>query len=298
MTRSAAAPSRQGFAAQFGRPPQGVWSSPGRVTLIGDHTDHQGGARTAVRHRPSHARRRGRRAPTACCAWRRRSVPGEMLASRRWRLLPAPAAGPPTRSASASSSTTRASPPSGADLWIDSTRARRFRAVVQRRPDLRDRAGPARPGGRRPPPRPDRPGRAARRDRRGRGPRGSARPDRGAVRRARVGAAHRLRPTVADPLPPSPCPAPPWQLAVVDTRVRHSHAAGGYADRRRLLDQARQRLGVGSLSGLDPAGLAGQPRRIWTPTSTPRPATSSARTRGCGPPWPRWPITTSPRSAS
>lgn len=31
------------FARGFGAPPDGVWSAPGRVNLIGEHTDHQGG---------------------------------------------------------------------------------------------------------------------------------------------------------------------------------------------------------------------------------------------------------------
>jgi|SRR5579875_44358 len=46
----------KGFEAAFGRPPAGVWSAPGRVNLIGEHTDYNEGfvlpfaigARTAV----------------------------------------------------------------------------------------------------------------------------------------------------------------------------------------------------------------------------------------------------------
>ena len=32
-----------GFAAVFGYPPDGVWSAPGRVNLIGEHTDYNEG---------------------------------------------------------------------------------------------------------------------------------------------------------------------------------------------------------------------------------------------------------------
>ncbi|WP_241249790.1 galactokinase [Rhodococcus sp. X156] len=31
------------FAARFGRPPEGVWAAPGRVNLIGEHTDYNDG---------------------------------------------------------------------------------------------------------------------------------------------------------------------------------------------------------------------------------------------------------------
>ncbi len=32
-----------GFAAVFGYPPGGMWSAPGRVNLIGEHTDYNEG---------------------------------------------------------------------------------------------------------------------------------------------------------------------------------------------------------------------------------------------------------------
>ena len=31
------------FAARFGREPAGIWSAPGRVNLIGEHTDYNDG---------------------------------------------------------------------------------------------------------------------------------------------------------------------------------------------------------------------------------------------------------------
>ncbi|MGH3743553.1 MAG: galactokinase, partial [Mycobacteriales bacterium] len=54
---------------------------------------------------------------------------------------------------------------------------------------------------------------------------------------------------------PVPLPSLPWSLAVIDTHVSHAHAGGEYADRRRLLDGARELLGVPSLSVLAPGDL-------------------------------------------
>lgn len=50
-------------------------------------------------------------------------------------------------------------------------------------------------------------------------------------------------------------PADPWSFAVLDTHVSHAHAGGEYATLRRRLDEARERLGVASLSALDPVTL-------------------------------------------
>ena len=33
----------QAFEKAFGSAPEGVWSAPGRVNLIGEHTDYNGG---------------------------------------------------------------------------------------------------------------------------------------------------------------------------------------------------------------------------------------------------------------
>src|SRR4051812_49704992 len=33
----------EGFEATFGRPPAGVWAAPGRVNVIGEHVDYNGG---------------------------------------------------------------------------------------------------------------------------------------------------------------------------------------------------------------------------------------------------------------
>ncbi|HTN56361.1 MAG TPA: galactokinase [Microbacterium sp.] len=51
MTASAAA--RELFAASYGREPEGIWSAPGRVNLIGEHTDYNEGyvLPFAIQHR-------------------------------------------------------------------------------------------------------------------------------------------------------------------------------------------------------------------------------------------------------
>src|SRR6185312_16229513 len=38
-----AARTAEAFASRFGRAPAGVWAGPGRVNLIGEHTDYNGG---------------------------------------------------------------------------------------------------------------------------------------------------------------------------------------------------------------------------------------------------------------
>jgi galactokinase len=55
-----------------------------------------------------------------------------------------------------------------------------------------------------------------------------------------------------------PLPGGGWGFAAVDTHVRHANADGQYAALRRRLDEARERLGVASLSELDPGSLAGR----------------------------------------
>ena len=43
MSEGAVSGAEQGFAEWFGRTPAGVWSAPGRVNLIGEHTDYNDG---------------------------------------------------------------------------------------------------------------------------------------------------------------------------------------------------------------------------------------------------------------
>jgi galactokinase len=39
----AAGRARQAFAERFGSAPEGVWAAPGRVNVIGEHTDYNDG---------------------------------------------------------------------------------------------------------------------------------------------------------------------------------------------------------------------------------------------------------------
>ena len=66
-SRALAATVRERFASVFGGPPEGVAIAPGRVNLIGEHTDYNDGFVLPM------AIERGlavafRRRPTACCA--------------------------------------------------------------------------------------------------------------------------------------------------------------------------------------------------------------------------------------
>lgn len=75
-------------------------------------------------------------------------------------------------------------------------------------------------------------------------------------------AGHALRIDTAA-LTVSPVPAE-WTadglvLLVIDTRARHAHAEGGYADRRRECADAATALGVSALAEADPAAVASMP---------------------------------------
>ena len=65
----AVAGARTAFAGMFGGAPEGVWAAPGRVNVIGEHTDYNGGfvLPVALPHtrggggRPAHRRAGARR---------------------------------------------------------------------------------------------------------------------------------------------------------------------------------------------------------------------------------------------
>ncbi len=60
--------ARDLFAHTFGSTPHAVWSAPGRINLVGDHTDYNAGLclPAIIRHRAYVAGRT--RDPTASCA--------------------------------------------------------------------------------------------------------------------------------------------------------------------------------------------------------------------------------------
>jgi galactokinase len=238
----------EGFEARFGRPPAGVWASPGRVNLIGEHTDHQGGVALPFaidRH------------TFVAAAPRDDGVVCVGSAQHDDELLEGAVQGLPLTGGWADYPLgvgfvlhDEGLASTGADLWIDSTLpagsglSSSAALTCATALALLDLAGTIAPR--------ERVARVARRSEAEvvGAPVGLL--DQTAVLFAEAGAA--LLIDFRDRTPTHtavPLPGSPWQLVVIDTRVRHSHASSGYADRRTLLEQARLRLAVDSLSDLD-----------------------------------------------
>ncbi|HEX7354489.1 MAG TPA: galactokinase [Mycobacteriales bacterium] len=237
------------FRAAYGREPDVVWRCPGRVNLIGDHTDHQGGLALPLaidRYVTVAVARRADgvvRVRSADFPHEVRGPVSERPESGGWAAYVLGAAWLLHR---------RGAPGDGADVFVSSTvpvgaglssSAAVTCASVRALADLSgvrlDLAEVARVA------------QQVETDVVG-APVGLL--DQTAVLFAAAGTALLLdfatggRETV-------PLPGDPWRLVVVDTRVSHAHAGGEYADRRRLLDEARQRLAVASLSDLGPADV-------------------------------------------
>ena len=81
------------------REPRGTWQAPGRVNLIGEHTDYNDGFVLPVRDRRRADRRRRRGATTACSRWPRGRPPASDVAVPLDGLAPGLGrrAGRPTR---------------------------------------------------------------------------------------------------------------------------------------------------------------------------------------------------------
>ncbi len=242
------------FRTWTGRDPEGVWQAPGRVNLIGDHTDYNGGLALpfAIGRRTMAAV--GRRADRR---WRVRSeqrpdAPADVdLADLRprqaggweryvlgvaWALHEAGADVP------------------GADILVDSDvplgagLSSSASLVVAVTVAVAELSGAAL----------DLDGLVGIAHRAEAGyvgaPTGTL--DQRAVLLARAG--HGLlidfRSDTADPVPPDPVPlAAAEPLVVVDTGVRHDHASGGYGERRRECAAAATALGLADLRDATPA---------------------------------------------
>jgi galactokinase len=241
-----------GFQIRFGRPPLGVWTSPGRVNLIGEHTDHQGGLALPFaidRQICVAAAGRGDGVLRAASAQHdgesAAAAAGHRPDTSSWGAYPL-GVGFVLHDEGLNAG--------GADLWIDSTLAAgsglssSAALTCATALALLGLAGIDAPR--------DRIARVAQRAETEvvGAPVGLL--DQTAVLFAEAGAA-----LLIDFRGPSPThtpvrlPGPPWELVVIDTRVRHSHGSSGYADRRALLERARRALGVDSLSDLDLPGL-------------------------------------------
>ncbi len=72
---SAAERARAAFAAAFGGEPEGVWAAPGRVNVIGEHTDYNDGyvLPVALPHTTRAAVARRRPSPSGSAPRRRAS---------------------------------------------------------------------------------------------------------------------------------------------------------------------------------------------------------------------------------
>ena len=252
------------FRSTFGAEPTGVWSAPGRVNLIGEHTDYNSGlclpialpqrtfaAVAPARRRPRAGRlRAGRRRRRGRARRRRRRAPRRLGGLRRRRAV---------------------GPAQGRVCRGRARRRRRRPGAARRRPVQLGRArvrgggrgvGPARP-------------RAARRRRRAVRARRGLRRGREHGRPGPDRVAWTSRPPCS-PRPVRPCSSTaattrteqvPFDLAahglallVMDTRAEHALVDGQYAERRELVRAGRPRAGRD-------AACARSPSTTWTRAS-------------------------------
>ena len=248
-----------GFRARFGRPPAGVWSSPGRVNLIGEHTDHQGGVALPFaidRHTFVAA---GPRSDGVVCVGSAQHEGEPVETAVRDRPITGGWADYPLGVGFVLHDEGLAD--TGADLWIDSTlpagSGLSSSAALTCATALALLAVAGTVASR------ERVARVARRAETEvvGAPVGLL--DQTAVLFAEAGAALLIDFRERAPTHTAvTLPGAPWQLVVIDTRVRHSNASSGYAARRTRLEQARVGLQVESLSDLDLVGLQARQDRL------------------------------------
>jgi galactokinase len=248
-----------GFRARFGRRPTGVWTSPGRVNLIGEHTDHQRGhalpfaidRHTFVAAAP--------RDDGLVCVGSAQHDGDPVEAAVRDRPVTDGWADYPLGVGFVLHDEGLVN--TGADLWIDSTLpagsglSSSAALTCATALALLDLAGTVASR--------ERVARVARRAETEvvGAPVGLL--DQTSVLFAEAGAALLIDFRGRTPSHRAVAlPGAPWELVVIDTRVRHSNASSGYADRRTRLEQARLRLEVESLSDLDLVGLRARQDRL------------------------------------
>jgi galactokinase len=251
---SAAQRAVQAFTDRFGTPPEGVWAAPGRINVIGEHTDYNDGFVLPVAlpqtTRAAVARRTDGRVAMASLQGDREAIELgiEELAPGRpggWAGYPAGVVeGLKDRLAGGISILVDTDVPVGAGL--SSSAALTCSVALA----LRDLVAPELS-------REDLVELARRSENEFVGaPTGIL--DQSAALLCTVGNAlfldTRTRHTEQVPLD---LPAAGLELLVVDTGKPHTHADGGYGDRRRECEQAAARLGVAALRDIaDVAGLA------------------------------------------
>jgi galactokinase len=251
------------FAESYGRPPELIWHAPGRVNLIGEHTDYNDGLVLPF------ALRRGVLAagadrPDGRLELRSRQRPGEVAVARLDELRPGAQPGWAGYPAGAAWALRSAGfPVTGASLGVDSdlpigaglaSSAALSCAAVSCLAGLGGAAGHDGPG------RTEIAVMARRAEAEFVGmPCGIM--DQSASMLARAGHALLLdcRTGKSEPVPLDPAAAG-LRLLVADTGVRHVLADGQYALRREQCEQAARLLGAGSLREVtDPADLTGLP---------------------------------------
>ncbi|HWG00430.1 MAG TPA: galactokinase [Trebonia sp.] len=245
-----------GFAGTYGTAPAGVWSAPGRVNLIGEHTDYNEGfvlpfaieARTAVAAAPR---------DDGALAVASAQFPGEVATIPLASVAPGAVTGWPAYPAGVAWALARAAPESsthGVSIYVDSTvpagsglsssaalECAAGRALADLWDVFVDRAGLAR-----------------------------------ACQRAEnevVGAPTGIMDQFASlfgeadgavfldcrsehaEIVPLDLRAAGLEIVLADTGERHAHADGGYADRRASCERAAKVLGVRALRDVSPAGL-------------------------------------------
>ncbi|MDQ1649199.1 MAG: galactokinase [Frankiaceae bacterium] len=235
------------FTARYGRAPEAVWRAPGRVNLIGDHTDYAGGLALPFAIDRAVLVAGAARDDDALVGWSVQRpgddawlvyAEGVRRAATRRGLLPADGRGADLLvdsdlpvGAGLSSSAALTVAVAGVLLQLAGREAgpEETAALCQEAENVTVGV-----------------------------PTGLL--DQTAVLQSRTGHVlavdFRHTPPTVDPIP---CPLNGLQLLAVDTRVAHEVADGTYAERRRAVEAAATELGVQNLRDAEPAAVAALP---------------------------------------